>query len=593
MINEKISRRTAIKLITGTGVALYLAPRLELAAWAAEPSLAEVSPINRTLGEISPKIWYSDYPDRAHTILWDKAKHIASLGKKAPAVKERVPLVVIGGGIAGLFSAYLLRDHKPVVLEQAPRFGGNAKGQSWHGIDYSIGAAYFIEPEEDSEIANVLKELGVDKFWKIKSEEDPVAINGKIFKEFWSGETAGNDPVAKAQFAKLKEYFEKVNEGEEITYPDIPITDPEIVDYVNELDRETFKEHLERIAGGPLVEHIETAIEQYCWSSLGASSTTTSAAGGLNFYASEFSNIVICPGGNAAIAERVLERLQSSLPKGSLRADALVYDVKVVEDGVLVSYQDGGGNPQVIHAKSVVMACPKFVVNKVLSDIEPERSAAIGKLKYNAYLTANVCIKGGGAAPFYDLYMLGDGKIDTANVRASAETKRVTDVIYANYAQGSAGSTVLTLYRALPYEGVRAELLAPTSYERYRQEFEAQIRESILPLLKIPNENVVDMRLARWGHPIPVNAPGLIADGVVDTLRKPFKDRIFFVEQDNWALPAFETSLTEAQIWAPEVDNLLKGRPLSAPLTTSAPDEAAADSTEAEPVPPTPENPMP
>jgi hypothetical protein len=59
--------------------------------------------------------------------------------------------------------------------------------------------------------------------------------------------------------------------------------------------------------------------------------------------------------------------------------------------------------------------------------------------------------------------------------------------------------------------------------------------------------------VARWGHPLPVAATGLIAGGVVDRIRQPFRDRGFFVEQDNWALPAFETAATEALLWAPEI----------------------------------------
>jgi hypothetical protein len=32
---------------------------------------------------------------------------------------------------------------------------------------------------------------------------------------------------------------------------------------------------------------------------------------------------------------------------------------------------------------------------------------------------------------------------------------------------------------------------------------------------------------------------------------------VFFVEQDNWALPAFETGVTEAITWSPEVAKVL------------------------------------
>jgi hypothetical protein len=558
-MRNTLDRRQALKLLTGAGVSLYLAPRFDVFAWADEKSsfLDEVSSIDRTIGEVAPKIWFADYPDTAHKVLWDKAGYVASLGGGSPKPSVSVPLVVIGGGISGLTSAYLLRNYKPIVLEQAPRFGGNSKGQSWHGIDHSIGAAYFIKPESDSDIGRLMHELGINSMWKVKSEEGPVSFGGTIYNDFWNGEPAGEDAHAREQILKLGNYFRKVNQGEELTYPDIPITDPEILEYIKGLDAVNFKTHLESIVGEPLVHQVEAVIEQYCWSSLGASSVDVSAASALNFYASEFGEIVVFPGGNAAVAARLLEKISTALPRENLRTNSLV---QVVNDGVIVSYRNEGGDAVAIHAQAVVMACPKFIMGKILADIEPERYAAVKRLRYNSYIVANVCIKGGGKAPFYDLYMLGDGEVDTSDVRASANKKKVTDVIFANYANPVAGSTVLTLYRPLPYEGARGELLASDSYGRYREEFEKQIRESILPLLKIPIENMVDLRMARWAHPLPVASPGLIAEGVVDLLRKPFRKRVFFVEQDNWALPAFETAVTEALIWAPEIESLLASK---------------------------------
>lgn len=50
----------------------------------------------------------------------------------------------------------------------------------------------------------------------------------------------------------------------------------------------------------------------------------------------------------------------------------------------------------------------------------------------------------------------------------------------------------------------------------------------------------------------------LIAYGTVDALRVSFRDRAFVVQQDNWALPAFETAVIEARLFAPEIDRLLR-----------------------------------
>lgn len=554
---NKLSRRAVIKILAGSGVALYLDPTLRsfgaAPAWATAGGIADISPIDRSLGDAAPPIFFGDDPERTHKILQDKKGFVSGLAAGIPAPKEHAPVVVVGGGIAGLFSAYLLKEHKPVILEQASRFGGNAKGQAWRGIDYSIGAAYFIEPEEGSDIAKLVEELGLNDVLRIKEDEDPVAVNGTIHKAFWSGETLGGDAKAKKQLEKLSVYFKKVNEGEEIAYPDIPITDPKQKNYIHELDKVSFKTHLKKIVGGELAPQIETVIEQYCWSSMGAAADEVSAASGLNFYASEFGNVAVPAGGNSAVAERVLGRLCHALPKDNFRAGALVFDVRVVDDGVVVAYQDSAGTVRSIHAETVVMACPKFVVEKVLEGIEPERLQAIKKLKYRSYLIANVCLKGGYPKPFYDLYLLGDGKINSADVEASARKQGVTDVILASYARPNADNTVLTLYRGMPFDGARPEIDASGSYQRYREEFQKQLTENILPLLNLKKEDIVDLRVARWGHPLPVAAPGLIANGTVETIRKPFKERVFFVEQDNWALPAFETSVTEALIWAPEL----------------------------------------
>lgn len=565
-INSKLSRRQVLKLAGAGSLALYLNPwTFSFAQEGAAPAkagglenfLRAVSPINRALGDVAPAEFSGDEPDRAHKILWDKKGFLASLGGHLPQPSQTAPLVIIGGGIAGLFSAYLLRDYKPIVLEQASRFGGNSKGQSWRGIDYSIGAAYMCEPEEDSDIANICKELGLNELWKLKEGEDPVALSGKIYKEFWSGETSPEDM---SQFAALSEYFEKIwnSEEEGFTYPDIPVVDSAMEASIKELDRVPFKKHLEKIAGGTLHPQIETAIEHYCWSSFGAGAAEVGAASGLNFYTAEFGNLCVFPGGNSAIAEQVLKKLAASIPQENLRAGSLVFDVTVGADGVIVAYQDSSNKVHTVKASAVVMACPKFVANKILNGIEAERSAAIAKLRYRSYLVANVLIKGAYQDPFYDLYLLGEGKIDGNDITGSSQRQKVTDVILGNFAKPDSDSTVLTLYRGMPFDGVRPELWAPGSYQRYRESFENQVSSSILPLLNLKKENIVDIRVARWGHPLPVAAAGLIADGTVAAMRKPFRNKVFFVEQDNWALPAFETSVTEALTWAQEVKKVLK-----------------------------------
>jgi protoporphyrinogen oxidase len=554
-----LSRRGFLKIVGAGSVVVYLNPlRFAEAKSGAVVDLSAISPIDHSVAFPAPRRFVADDPERAHGIFWNPARLDELEAKRKQTKAEQTNLAVIGGGIAGLTSAYLHRGHKPIVLEQAPRFGGNSKGQSWEGIEFSIGAAYVVDPLPDSEVGKLLTELKLTDLATLKEGEDPVALSGNIYKEFWSGETLPKDDKGREQFTKLSAYFKKLSSGE-IPYPEIPATTQSQRDYINQLDKEGFREHLERIvSGGPLHPHIETAMEHYCWSSFGATFGEISAACGLNFYCAEFGALRIFPGGNSKIAERLLEALTASITVANLRANSLVFSTTVTPNGVEVGYLDANGEVRNIMAKAAVMACPKFIAAKLLRDIEPERLAAIKQLRYHSYLVANVLIKSPPPEMFYDLYMLADGTIHPENIRSETVRHGVTDVVLANFAAASKEHTVLTLYRALPYDGARAEIFAPSSYEQFRGDFEKQLKLDILPLLKLQPEKIADIRIARWGHPLPVAAKGLISSGVVDQLRKPFKDRVFFVEQDNWALPAFETSVCEAFSTRRDIDKLLK-----------------------------------
>ena len=507
--------------------------------------LANHGPIDRMLSGVRQSDFSGDQPGRAHEILWNKKSFLSD--KIIPPPKESVPLVIVGGGMSGIISAYLLRDLNPIVLESGSRFGGNSRGESWNGIDYSIGAAYFMEQESGSPLFTLFKEAGIHEICRTKQEEDPVLLQGKIFRNFWKGETS---PDTSKQFLLLASHFEQMLRGKNgLSLPEMPSDNIEARKNVNLLDSLSFQEYLEKIVGAKLHPHIQTFLEHYCWSTLGAEIHELSAAAALNEFVSEFGLSYIAPGGNAAVAEKFLRHLKQDK---SLRPSSIVFDVKVEADGVIVSYEDSNKNIQCIHAKAAIMACPKFVVKKVLQNIEPERLAAIEKLKYTAYLVGNVLLKSPIQEKFYDMYLLENGKLPLENGRKF----RVTDVVNACFSRSSDHS-VLTLYRSLPFQGGRSEIYAENSFEKYRLEFLAQIEQEILPALGKNMADMADFRLTRWGHPMPVATKGLYRDGVIDQIRKPFQKRVFFVEQDNWMLPAIETCAQEALTWAPEVRKIL------------------------------------
>jgi len=515
------------------------------------------SPFDRTLDDIAPKQFGGEQPGVPHDFFLNK--DAAELKKMADSVRhiEKTRVVVAGAGIAGITAAYELRDYKPIMLDQGLRFGGNAQGEAWRGTDYSTAAAYFCEQDAGSSILKFYQEIGIDKVWRTKKEEDPVVLKGRRYADFWKGETA---PEAEAQFLKLRKYFEDVNaENEGQIYPEIPPPNEEVLERLKQLDRMTFRAHLEEVLGSKLHPHMETALEHYCWSTFACTLDQMSAAGGMNAYAAEFGDIYVLPGGNGAMAEAALKKMIETVPLSHFRPRALVFDVQVTGQGVLVSYVNHLGKTARIQAEVAILGCPKFVVKRVLRDIEPDRMKAIEQLNYNAYLVANVLVdQAYSGDEFYDCYLLGNGTVDVSSMEKASDEQGITDVIYGSYARpdttasGRPAHTILTLYRGFPYSEGRGNINADGAFDKYYRQFERQIKEEILPQLKLDRSKIVDIRIARWGHPMPIQTPGLIRNGLIDKLRKPFKGRVFFVQQDNWMYAAVETSIQEGLIWAKE-----------------------------------------
>ncbi len=513
----------------------------------AADDLAAIGPFDRSLPERAPRAFSGDPdPGALHEALWNPVSFLRQRGG-LPEVTERVPVVIVGGGMSGLFSAYHLRQHRWVLLEQGPRLGGNSRGESFGDLDYSIGAAYLARPSPNTPWAALLDEIGASALGRVSAHPGTVGLRGKVVEGFWEG--AGVPAAQQGAVTRLGRYLRQVFEGVGgHTYPEIPCTTDAHRQVVNGLDRQSFAEHVRALLGAEPRGALRTLLEHYCWSTLGGGTAELSAAAVLTNIAAEFGEMVALPGGNGRLVECLLERLSPTLAPDSLRTRSLVIDVRRVPAGVHVTYVDAQGTLRTIEAAVVILACPKFVVKRILQGIEPERAAAIAKIHYRSYLVANVLLRGAPRHDLHGLYLLGDGETDFSDLTRASERSGYTDLVLANFARPHPERTVLTLYRPLPFDGARAQMLSPGYYDSVRQDTERQVVETVLPMMGFLPGQLHDLRLSRWGHPIPLCRPGLIAEGLPEAVGRPFAERVLFAEQDTWLSPWVEAAAEQARI---------------------------------------------
>ncbi|MFQ5462393.1 MAG: NAD(P)-binding protein [Phycisphaerae bacterium] len=476
-----------------------------------------------------------------------------------PVPSETVDVCVVGGGLSGLSAAYMLRDFRPVLLDPHQRFGGNARGEDWAGNKYSLGSAYVITPDPGSYLEELYTELGLDQVFRISGPPDPIAVHGRIIEDFWTAGGSGklSDAAAFADYAGV------VNFMADDSYPDIPFDtgDPDN-EWIVDLDRTTFKQDLQSRMTHDIPPLLEQAVQAYCFSSFGARWDEISAAAGWNFLAAEEFDRWVFPGGVSYMAQmfwRELRRIELDRPGiggPMLRNRSLVVDVRLVGDLVQVTYVDGKGTLQSLLARRVVMACPKFVCKRIMHGIETADHAkfsAMATLQYTAYLIANVLLDRQLDSDFYDIFLLNDDAQPPSPDGDNCATRPVADLLNGDYTDpNGTPRSVLTLYWPVPGHWMRYCMAYDSPYERFTQKILAQI-DGILGVVGADRSDIAQIRLSRWGHALPVAAPNLIAEGIVDHLRRPFEGKVYFVNQDNWALPAVENSLLDARTMTDQV----------------------------------------
>ncbi len=399
---------------------------------------------------------------------------------------ERVPLVIVGGGIAGLSAAWRLekrgfRDY--VLLEMEDHAGGNARGGRNEVSAFPWAAHYVPVPGQGSPLVRELfADLGLlkDGAWEERalcfSPQERLFVAG----EWREGiESVARTAAERAEMSRFADEVAAFRATGEFTIPSGIGARP------SELDAVSMDEWLGR--RGYRTPGLRWYVEYGCRDDYGARLADTSAWAGIHYFAARpdtEEGPLTWPEGNAWIAARLLERVGARVRTGEA-----VRRVERRGSGVRVL----AGDTEWL-ADGVVWAAPSFLAPYVV-----EGAPRIG-LPTSPWLVANLTLDRWpaerGFEPAWDNVLLDSPAL--GYVVATHQSLRTrTD------------RTVWTYYWALGHDApakVRAELL-----RRPWREWADAILADLERAHPDVRRCVSRVDVMRMGHAMPRPVPGFLS----------------------------------------------------------------------------------
>ncbi len=299
-----------------------------------------------------------------------------------PTRQERVGVVIVGGGIAGLSAAWRLQKRGYtdfVLLEMNAQAGGNARWGENEVSAYPWAAHYVPVPGPKTlYVRELFEELGVlvNGEWNERylcfAPQERLFLYGR-----WQD---GIEPAIaltaedRSQFAKLEDLFGQYRHSGAFTIP----LELGLSSTPKSLDQLSFADWLQQ--QGIRSPVVLWYMNYCCRDDYGAMAGETSAWAGVHYFASreaEGKGPITWPEGNGWITRQLLQRVGRFVRTGSMvsrvRRSGHRYSVTAGE----VEYS----------AEAVIFAAPTFLAPYIVEDFGP-----LSSFQYSPWLTANLTL---------------------------------------------------------------------------------------------------------------------------------------------------------------------------------------------------------
>jgi Flavin containing amine oxidoreductase len=329
---------------------------------------------------------------------------------------QQVPVVIVGGGIAGLSAGWRLQQagfDDFVLLELEDHFGGTSCSGSTGSFQYPWAAHYITTPmPENLPLIQLLKEMGVvedvsadgvpvvAEHFLCREPEERVFCNGVWLEGLYPGEGASSDDLRqKSEFDASMANWALKRDAQGRRLFSLPIATGSDDAEVIALDRESMVDWLNRQGWtSPLLHWY---VDYCCRDDYGLPIERTSAWAGILYFAARMrkgskdsQDVITWPSGNGHIVQHLTARLSQQLLGGQLVCQIAPSKNQAEPFSTTVlAYDKQRQRPIGIRTDRVIFAVPQFLAPHLIQGFSARTGRSTADFQYSSWLVANVHLR--------------------------------------------------------------------------------------------------------------------------------------------------------------------------------------------------------
>lgn len=333
----------------------------------------------------------------------------------SPDQWERVGVVIVGGGVAGLSAARHLLSagyHDFILLELEGVPGGTARSGDSPVVAYPWGAHYLPAPmKENGALISLLDEMGilegrtdegepvVAEQYLCRDPEERTFFRGRWYEGLYlrAGATADDLAQLEAFNAEVKRWV-GWRDGRGRRAFAIPIATCSDDAEVTALDKISMSGWLD--SRGWDSPRLRWLIDYGCRDDYGLTLDQTSAWAGLFYFASrikkpgdEAEPLMTWPEGNGRLVSHLYGKVRPRVRLGLAAAEIIPTDPRG-RSGVDVIALDGKAQTAFgFHADQVIFAAPHFLTRYLIRPYRDDAPRHVAEFQYGAWMVANLFLK--------------------------------------------------------------------------------------------------------------------------------------------------------------------------------------------------------